>query len=395
MDINTNQILKEIDKIIQEVLIIRHYLHANPELSLKEFKTSEFIKDQLKLLKVDVLPPFLETDVVALLNADKTGKNITLRADIDALPIDEQNGKSYCSTSKGVMHACGHDGHAAMLIGAAMVLSKFKQHLNGSVRFVFQPGEEALAAGKDLVEKGVLNNPEPFAVLALHGFPGYPVGNICSRPGNFMAASDSFFIKIKGKGGHGSAPEKTNNPILAASKIVNNIYSLPITKFSALEHVVFSVGVMKGGINDNVIPDEVVIKGTTRYFGKDTGKKIPGIFENFIKNECFAGGCEYELDYKRSYIPTVNNEEIVRKCRDFTKKYLSKSSWVDMDKPVMAAEDISYYIENNPGAMFFLGLGEDWAGLHTNSFDFNDKALRNGILFFVTSTLGLLGELVN
>jgi len=395
MEVNKKQIIKEIDKIIPEIIRIRHHLHANPELSLNEFKTSEFIKSQLKLLDVDIQPPFLETDVVAILNADKAGRNITLRADMDALPIYEQGDKFYCSTNRGVMHACGHDGHTAMLIGAAIILAKFKQQLDGSVRFVFQPGEEMAAAGKDLVEKGLLNDPKPFAVLALHGWPEYPVGSVCSRPGNFMAAADTFQIKIKGKGGHGSAPEKTNDPILTAAKIVNNIYSLPVIKFSVLEQVVFSVGVIKGGESANVIPDVVTIEGTTRYFGKDTGLKIPAIFEEFIKNECFAGGCEYELDYDRSYIPTVNNAEVVAKCKSYTEKYMGKSLWVDMAKPVMGAEDFAYYIDENPGAMFFLGLGEDSVGLHTNSFDFNDKALRNGILFFVMSTFGLLNELKN
>jgi len=186
-EINRQKILNEIDRIVPKITGIRHSLHKNPELSLQEFDTSVFIKNQLKALDVEILPPLLKTDVVAMLNADKTAKNITLRADIDALPIQEESNKSYCSMNKGVMHACGHDGHTAILIGAAIILSKFKQQLNGSVRFVFQPGEEMVAAGKDLVEKGVLTNPNPNAVLALHGWPGYPTGSICCRPGNFMA----------------------------------------------------------------------------------------------------------------------------------------------------------------------------------------------------------------
>jgi len=166
-----------------------------------------------------------------------------------------------------------------------------------------------------------------------------------------------------------------------------------VKKFSVLEQVVFSIGQISGGNNDNVIPDEVTLRGTTRYFGKETGQNIPGIFENFIKELCFANGCNYELDYNRPYIATVNDAEIVSKCKNYTKKYLGNSFWVDMDKPVMGAEDFSYYIAANLGAMFFLGLGEDWEGLHTNCYDFNDETIKNGIIFFVMSVFDLLNEL--
>jgi amidohydrolase len=309
---------------------------------------------------------------------------------MDALPIQEKNRIPYCSINKGVMHACGHDGHSAILIGTAMILEKLKDQLTGSVRFVFQPGEEIVAAGKDLVEKGILNSPNPQAVLALHSWPGYPVGSICSRPEAMMAAADIFKITIKGKGGHGSTPEKTDDPILTATKIINNLYLLPSRKFSALESVVVSICNIHAGSNSNVIPDEVMMEGTIRYFSKTVGEKIPLLFEKVIKEECKSSGTTYTLDYERPYIATINDSKVVKMCKDYTQKFIGESSWFDITEPVMGSEDFSYYIDTNPGGMFFLGMGENSPGLHVNSFNFNDKALRNGILFLVISTLGLL-----
>ncbi len=392
MKIDKHKVVSEIDKILPKIIEIRHYLHANPELSFKETQTSSYIRKQLKVLELEIFPPFLSTDVVAFLKGKSNSKNITLRADIDALPILEKDSIPYSSTNRGVMHACGHDGHTAILIGAAMVLTKLRKQLNGSVRFVFQPGEEGIAGGKKLVEKGILNSPKPFAVLALHAWPGYPVGTICSRPGVIMAAADIFKIIIKGRGGHGSTPEQTNDPILTATKIVNNLYLLPVRKFSTLDNIVISICKIQGGRNSNIIPDKVKMEGTVRYFSESVGEKIPSLFEKVINDECKSADTTYTLQYERPYIVTNNDSTIVEKCKKYTKNLIGKTSWIDLQKPVMASEDFSYYIDANPGGMFFLGMGENSPDLHVNSFDFNDKALRNGILFLVISTLELLNE---
>ncbi len=339
---------------------------------------------------MEILPPFLSTDVIALLNPEKTERNITLRADIDALPIQEQNDLPYSSKMNNVMHACGHDGHTAMLIGAAIVLEKFKKQLNGSVRFVFQPGEEIVAAGRDLVEKGILNSPKPEAVLALHSWPGYPLGSICSRPGAMMAAADIFKIIIRGKGGHGSAPEQSNDPIFTATKIINNLYLLPSRKFRALDSITLSVCKIHAGDSSNVIPDEVIMEGTVRYFSKKVGEKIPSLFEKVIKDECESSGTTYTLDYNQPYIATINDPDIVNLCKKNWQDISDDKKWIDLSDPVMASEDFSYYLDSNPGGMFFLGMGENSSELHTNSFNFNDEALRDGILFLVISTMGLL-----
>ncbi len=390
MKLNISLIEKEIENILPDIKEIRHYLHANPELSLKEFNTSKFIRKQLEGLELEILTPFLETDVVAMLSGQNTKKNVTLRADIDALPLQERGNHSYRSTRENVMHACGHDGHTAILIGAAIILEKMKNDFDGSVRFVFQPGEEIVAAGKELVAKGVLETPEPDAVLALHSWPGFPVGAICSKPGPLLAAADMYKLVITGKGGHGSKPEESIDPILTASRIINSLYLIPSRKITALDSLVISICKIQGGENANVIPDEVVLEGSTRYISKETGEKIPSLFEHVVKNECEYSGASYNLEYRRAYIPTVNDSRIVITGKSVTEKYIGKSSWIDIAEPVMGSEDFSYYIDKNPGAMFFLGMGEDSPSLHSTSFNFNDEALRNGILFFVASTLELL-----
>jgi len=385
-----------LDELLPEITNIRKFLHARPELSLKEHKTSEFVRLQLAKLDIQVLPPFLSTDVVALLNDKKRKKkNVTLRADMDALPILEKNEIPYCSNNRGVMHACGHDGHTAMLLGAAMILEKFKEHLDGSVRFVFQPGEEVVAAGRDLIKEGILEDPEPVAALALHGWPGYPVGAICSKSGELMAAADFFSIKIKGKGGHGSTSGQENNPIVIASKIISRLSSIPEREFSPDVPVVVSISKIIGGTTSNVIPSEVLIEGSTRFFDKSAGKKIPGLFKKVLKTECKNTEVEYDLKYERPYIATVNDSQIIDTCKDLSTQYLGESAWVDIDKPVMSSEDFSYYIKDNPGGMFFLGMGEDSPGLHTDTYDFNDKALKNGIKFLVFSTFAFLSNSIS
>ena len=390
MDIKT--IKKEIERIIPDIRDIRHHLHSNPELSLKETATSAYIKEQLSGLYLDILPPFLETDVVAMLNGHLSNRNITLRADMDALPIHEESKVPYRSCHTGVMHACGHDGHTSMLIGAARVLERFRKELKGSVRFVFQPGEEVVAAGKDLVEAGVLETPKPDAVLAIHAWPGKPLGSISSIPGPIMAGAGFFKLTINGRGGHGSRPDQAIDPIHLAANIMQKFYKLPSIKFSAMEPVVISICRIKGGSNSNSIPDEVEMEGTCRYFNKNIGDKIPGILHETLRHECELFGATYDLDYRAPYLPTVNTPEIVSGCKSITKEYLGANTWVNLPEPVMASEDFSYYIDHYPGAMFFLGMGENSSTLHSSTFDFNDRALSNGILFLVVSTMKLMNS---
>jgi amidohydrolase len=384
-------VIHEIEKILPHARAVRQYLHAHPEIALKEYTTSAYIRSQLASQDITAQVPFLETDVVALVAGTEPGKNVTLRADMDALPLQESGDHAYRSTVPGMMHACGHDGHCAMLLGAAFVLNNLRHRFRGSIKFVFQPGEEVVAAGKKLVEAGVLENPKPDAVLALHAWPGYPTGAIAAGSGAVMAAADFFRITIKGKGGHGSRPERTVDPILIATRVVDRLYTLPSRSIGALDPVVISICSIHGGQSSNVIPDEVELTGSIRYLSQKIGTRLPGLIEETVRNECAQGGATCAIDYERPYIPTINNPDIVAACKGIVEQRIGAVEWIDIGEPSMGSEDFSYYLEHNPGAIFFLGMGVESPQLHNNCFDFNDDALRNGIVFLVFSVLELLG----
>lgn len=387
----TNRIVEKlVDKVLPDIVSIRHTIHQNPELALEEYDTAALIRKTLESTGMRLLEPFLETDVVAILEGKGAGRNVTLRADIDALPLQEKTGLPYQSKREGLMHACGHDGHTATLIGSALVLSELKDQLGGSVRFVFQPGEEVVAAGKDLVSKGALRDPEPDAVFALHALSGIPEGSIASRPGVLLAAADFFKITVQGKGAHGSSPEASIDPILIAARIVEALQTIASRRVSALDSAVVSVCRICGGTNSNIIPSSVELEGTTRYLDPETGKKIPGYMEQIIKGVCESMGASYEFSYTSTYIPTINNHNIVALGKKVTEDVLGASSWIELNSPSMAAEDFAYYIRDYPGAMFRLGMGKESATLHNPHFDFNDSALKNGILFLVSAALETL-----
>ena len=306
--------------------------------------------------------------------------------------MQEKTGLPYASQTDGLMHACGHDGHTAMLIGAALVLNIFRNEFSGSVRFVFQPGEEIVAAGKDLVEKGALKDPQPDAVVALHAYPDIGEGVIASKPGVLLAAANFFKVLIKGKGAHGARPENSIDPVLTAARVVEALQAVVSRNISVLDPVVLSVCRICGGTNSNVIPDSVEIEGTTRYFKPELGKKIASDMERIIKGVCDSMGASYEFSYESPYIPTLNHADIVDIGRKIAGEVLGPEFWQELENPSMGGEDFSYYIREYPGAMFRIGMGRESAALHNTRFDFNDNALKNGILFLASFALEILNK---
>lgn len=365
-------------RFLDEAAALRHELHKIPELAGKEYKTSALLRERLGALNLKVEKPYLETDVAALLNADSPGRNVTLRADIDALPVMEENPLPYRSQHPGTMHACGHDGHMAMLYGAARILCELRAELPGSVRFLFQPGEEIAALAKPLLEAGAADHPEMEFCAALHGWPNVPHGCISTRSGAVMAAAGFFRLTVIGQGGHGSMPRKTRNPICVLARIVDAL------RRECPENGVCSVCRIAGGSNSNIIPATAEIAGTTRYLDEETGEKINALLRNVAERVCAEEGVKYELDYQVTYPVTKTSEEGALLAREVAEQYLGKERFVPMEQSAMASEDFSYFLQRSSGVFCHIGLGEH-APLHSSRFDFDDTILKNGMIFLAAA----------
>ena len=383
---------KLIKDILPEITEFRRNLHRHPEKGLEEKRTAGLIRETAAGGGGTILPPLMKTDTVIILDGKAPGPDITLRADIDALEIGEDSGRSWSSENKGLSHACGHDGHTAMLMGAYLVLSGLKGEFSGSVRFVFQPGEEGLGGGKKLVKKGLLDTP-PRAdwVFALHGWPGQPLNTAAAGKGANMAASDRFSLTVRGKGGHGALPHLAVDPILTASSIVQGLQSIVSRMTNPLDPAVISVCSLHSGNADNAIPDTAELKGTTRYFDSAIGERLPELMEECIAGICRASGAGYDFNYSYGYIPLINSDTEVDFVRETVEKWLGSGAWFDQAPPIMTAEDFSYYLRKVPGVYIRLGMGESWTGLHNPAFDFNDEILETGITLMTGIVLEKLG----
>ncbi len=363
-----------------EMVELRHELHRDPETRFKERDTAQTIRAFLSGTRAEVLPPLIGTDTVALLRGSAPGRNLLLRADIDALPLQEKSDLPWRSTHEGRAHACGHDGHTAMLLGAAKLLDGQADELAGSVRFVFQPAEEEEGGGRLMIEKGLLDDePRPDAAFALHGWTGMPARTIGAAGGAVMAAADRFVLTVKGRGGHGALPHRAADPVLAAAELVTSLQAVVSRSVDPLEPAVLSVCAIHGGHASNVIPDEVSLEGTVRYFDRSLRALIEERMEKIAGGVCAAHGCAYSLVYEAGYIPLVNDAGMVGFARGVAEGLFGPGTWDDASPRTMGAEDFAYYLEKVPGALLRLGLGEEWPRLHSPQFDFNDQAIETGI----------------
>ncbi len=374
--------------IPEQAVALRHALHQVPELSGEEYETGRLIRAALADLPLQWLPAKLGTDVVAILHGAHPGPNVTLRADIDALPIEEATGLAYASAHPGRMHACGHDGHAAILAGAARALAARRDELHGSVRFVWQPGEEMTALGRSLVDADALEDPAPVLVAALHGWPGLPVGHIMTGPGPMMAACTDFFIEITGRGGHGSAPEKARDVVYAGSLLVTALQSVVSRNVAPLDAAVLSVGSFHSGGHPNVLPERADLSGTLRYFRPELGEELRSAVRRVADGIAGATGTRIEAEFRNLYEPTINDA----RCAERAKKAAEAGAtgYLALERPALAAEDFSFYLRRYPGVYAWIGLGEGSVPLHTSDFDFNDEALAPGIGYLVALALDVL-----
>jgi len=366
-----------------EFIEVRHHLHANPELSYEEFNTSKFI--QSKLIEWNI--PFevkATTGVVGLIKGKNPNKRIVaLRADMDALPIVEENDVSYKSTNHGVMHACGHDVHTTCLLGAAKILNETKEEWEGTVKLIFQPGEEKNPGGASLlIKEGVLENPAPEKILALHVHPGMEAGQFSFRGGMVMASADEIYITIKCKGGHAAAPQFTADSILIASHLVISLQQIISRNNNPFNPSVLSITAMNGGNTTNVIPSEVKLMGTFRAMNEEWRFKAHEMIIKQTKELVTAMGAEVDVRIDVGYPFVFNNEELSLQARAIAEEFAGAEN-VSETELRMGAEDFAYYSHQIPGCFFRLGAGNKAKGItsnvHTPIFNIDEAAIEHGM----------------
>ncbi len=382
------EIWEEAQKIKEELIQWRRHIHQNPELSAKEDKTAEFIVKKLKEFGIEeIYPHYADTpSVVAYIRKDKNAPTVALRADIDALPIEEKNEVPYKSKIKGVMHACGHDAHTAMVLGAAKILQKFKDRLKGNVKLIFQSCEEnppACSGAKRLVEHGVCDDIS--VIFGLHVSPEIESGKIAVRKGPMMASGDIFKVKIKGKSTHGARPHMGIDPVLMAAQAINTIHHIVSRKVNPFQPVVVTIGKIRGGYAPNQIPDEVVFEGTVRTFDENIRQKVEKWIEEAVKGVTISYGGTYEYEYIKGTPPVINDEKVTEFGIKVIKELLGEDGFVELSEPSMGGEDFAFYLKKVPGAYFRLGIRNEKKGiihpLHSSKFDIDEDTLPIGAGF--------------
>ena len=381
---NTLQIDPLISKIKKEIIDNRRYFHKYPELSFKEHNTSKVIAEKLEEMGIEVSTGIAQTGLTGLIRGSNPGKTIALRADMDALPIQETSEIEYKSVNDGVMHACGHDGHIAMLLGAAKAINQIKQKLNGNVKLIFQPAEEGLAGALHMINEGAIDDVEE--IYGIHLWNYQKVGEIGVKDGPIMAAADMFEIEVIGRGGHGATPHGTVDAIIVASHIVNSLQTIVSRDTNPLESTVVTVGMINGGYNFNIIADKVILKGTTRSYTKENRELIKTRMNEIIAGTEKIFNAKIQLKYKDGYPPTVNNERCTKNVINAISKVIGESSYAPYLS--MGGEDFSYYLEKIPGCFFFVGsspLDSEPLSIphHCSHFDIDEKSLLIGASAFV------------
>ena len=372
----------EIEKeFLKKLIDDRHFLHMNPELSGEEIATAEFIKEKLKEHNIKIIETNLKNGVVAEIG--QGDKVVALRADIDALPIEEESGVVYHSKVKGKMHACGHDFHTISLIGAAILLKENEDELKGRVRLIFQPEEEINSGAVKMIEKNVVEGVS--CIIGFHNKPDIPVGFIGIKEGPLMAGVEQFEVEIRGVGTHAAAPHNGNDPIVTASQIITGLQSIVSRHISPLETAVVSVTKIEAGKTWNIIPDRVKLEGTIRTFSEKVREETKKLFEQIIKNYSAAVNQEAEIKWISDGSPVDNNE----KMAEILKKEISKFAKVIAPEIMMGGDDFARYQEKVPGLYAFIGTGcpYEW---HHPSFLIDDKALPYAINYFITGSKAML-----
>ena len=376
-------ILNRAAEMQDEVAGWRQHLHQTPELNFDVFKTAAFVTEKLKAFGCDdVVTGLGKTGVVGIIRGRQgEGPTIGLRADMDALPLNEITGKPYASTIPGKMHACGHDGHTAMLLGAAKYLAETR-NFTGSVAVIFQPAEEGGGGGNEMVKDGMMERFDISKVFGMHNMPGLPVGQFAIRPGPIMAATAEFTITVKGKGGHAAMPHGTIDPIVITSQLVGALQTIASRSTDPVEAVVVSVTKFHAGDAYNIIPESAEIAGTVHTLRKEIAKKAEERIRAICDGLATAFGAKIEVDYQANYPVTFNHAEETVFASEVAANVAGDAHVHRGIQPVMGGEDFSYMLEARPGAFIFIGNG-DTAGLHHPAYDFNDEDIPHGMSYWV------------
>lgn len=393
--ISKSLIIEEANRIKEDIVKYRRDFHQYPETGFEEFRTAEKITQLLTSFGLKVQNNVAGTGVIGILAGKQGDKAIALRADIDALDITEENDHEYSSKIKGKMHACGHDGHTAMLLGCAQILSKYKDNIAGNVKFIFQPAEEGPLPGGAirLIEENVLEDVD--RIFGIHLDPSLPVGKVAINRNRAMASTDIINIKLIGKGGHGGLPHETVDPVAMAGQILTAFQYMQSREINPLEPKVLSLGTINGGTQWNAIAQEVTLTGTIRTYSLETRKVLIKKMDTILESISHMCGGDYELNIGEGYPPTINDEKMAAFVEEASSEILGKENVMILKEPSMGGEDFSHYLQRIPGAFFWLGCGgEEYKyPLHHPKFDMDEDALVVGSIvhsFLAIKYLGIV-----
>jgi N-acetylcysteine deacetylase len=394
-DVTSQELNQQIDNLVEKIfptlLEMRRHLHMYPELSHQEVETTKRINEWLENSGIKPLQHTLKTGTAAEVIGNEAGSTIAIRADIDALPIQEESDLPFRSTIDGISHMCGHDVHTTIALGAGIVLQELKNYLPGNVRLLFQPAEETEGGAVSVIEAGLLDGVN--SIIGLHNSPDLPVGSIGIREGFLMASVDDFTITIKGKGGHAAMPERTIDPIVIGSAVVSQLQTLVSRSVSAKESAVLSIGSFQAGAINNVIPDTAILKGTVRTSNDSVRETMYALFKKVVTNTVEAMGGQVDIDYKFLFPAVFNDQQVTNVVRSAAVRIVGEENTV-IAEPSMGGEDFSFYQQKVPGCYVWLGSGNIEKGIihpwHHPEFKVDEEAIKVGVKWMVQSAFALL-----
>jgi amidohydrolase len=381
-----SEVVKEKIAEMKDWLIeTRRTIHMNPELGFEEVETSKLVAGYLEKFGLQVKTGMAKTGVIGLLKGEKPGKTVAIRADMDALPLEEANEIPYRSRVKGKMHACGHDANVTILLGVARLFSSMRSRVQGNIKWIFQPAEEGGGGGRVLTEEGVLENPKVDAIFGAHLFPDLKIGRVGIHEKEGLAATDRFIIKMTGRGAHGAYPHLSRDPILAVGELIGQIHTIVSRSINPLDSAVITIGKVSGGTAFNIIPDEAEILGTVRSLSQKVREELKSRMEEVTQGVAKSFGMDYHFDFQWGYPALINDPEMSRLVAAACAKGIGKEK-VEFIRPSMGGEDFAYYLEKVPGSFFRLGCRNEEKGIvnpfHSSRFNIDEDVLPFGVEMF-------------